>query len=345
NETFAGRITFIAYSLEADTRTIAARVEVDNPNYHLKPGMYASALIRMPVGKITELDPAKLAASQPATLPQELDPRPVVQNYLAITAVLAQDKTDAAAAGKLEQAAQALAAKAPNQPDLAALAKATQGFAAKSLDEQRAALPQMTAALVNILHVVPVPGMSLYLAHCPMAKADWIAGSKKIINPYKGADMLTCGSITGAIETSPAAPGTPAAAVSQNERFVTGYYCPVTPDRLYDLPAHCPVDKFPTKYVQIEKVPAVPESAVIDTGTRKIVYRETVAGSGTFDMVEVKLGPRAKSEGAEYYPVLAGLKPGDLVASQGAFLVDAENRLNPGASVQFLGATAAEKKH
>lgn len=343
NETFAGRITFIAFSLEAETRTIAARVEVDNPDYHLKPGMYASALIRLPVGKIIELDPGKLATTQPAPLPNDLDPRPLVQAYLAVTGILAQDKTDATAAGKVEQEAQALVSEAPQQSDLVALGNATHGFAAKSLDDQRAALQPITAALVNILHAVPTPGLSLYVAHCPMAKADWITASRDIVNPYKGADMLTCGSITGAITPSAA---TQASALSHSERWARGYYCPVTPDRLYDQAAHCPADKALTKYVQIEKSLAVPESAVINTGTRQIVYRETVPSSGTFDMLEVKLGPRASSDGAEYYPVISGLQADDLIATQGTFLVDAENRLNPGASVQFLGATPAESaKH
>jgi Cu(I)/Ag(I) efflux system membrane fusion protein len=83
----------------------------------------------------------------------------------------------------------------------------------------------------------------------------------------------------------------------------------------------------------MEKVLALPESAVIDTGTRKVVYRES--SPGTFDMVEVKVGLKA----GEFYPVISGLKPDDKVATVGAFLVDAENRLNPAASAQYFGAS------
>jgi hypothetical protein len=87
------------------------------------------------------------------------------------------------------------------------------------------------------------------------------------------------------------------------------------------------------RYARVEKVLAVPASAVVDTGTRKVVYRES--SPGTFDMIEVQLGARA----GEYFPVLSGLKAEDLVATAGAFLVDAENRLNPAASAQYFGAS------
>jgi Cu(I)/Ag(I) efflux system membrane fusion protein len=77
---------------------------------------------------------------------------------------------------------------------------------------------------------------------------------------------------------------------------------------------------------------AVPETAVIDTGDQKIVYiqRET----GVFEGVEVKLGPKVDG----YYSVISGLLPGDQVAAAGAFLIDAETRLNPAASAAYFGA-------
>jgi Cu(I)/Ag(I) efflux system membrane fusion protein len=79
----------------------------------------------------------------------------------------------------------------------------------------------------------------------------------------------------------------------------------------------------------------VPESAVIDTGTRKIVYIETEPG--TFEGREVVLGPRT----GELFPVLEGLVPGDRIATAGSFLIDAETRLNPGAAATFVGSTGS----
>lgn len=48
-ETFTGRISFIEPIVDERTRTAAVRVAVDNTNRKLKPGMFASAVVRMRV--------------------------------------------------------------------------------------------------------------------------------------------------------------------------------------------------------------------------------------------------------------------------------------------------------
>jgi len=89
--------------------------------------------------------------------------------------------------------------------------------------------------------------------------------------------------------------------------------------------------KEPTKYLaKLAPAPkgevlSIPESAVVDTGARKIVYVE--AEPGVFEGREVILGPISNGR----YPVLDGLSAGETVADQGSFLIDAENRLNPAA--------------
>jgi Cu(I)/Ag(I) efflux system membrane fusion protein len=73
-----------------------------------------------------------------------------------------------------------------------------------------------------------------------------------------------------------------------------------------------------------DEVLSVPESAVIDTGDRRVVYVE--AEPGVFEGRAVVLGPRI----GDRFPVLEGLALGERVAATGAFLIDAESRLNPG---------------
>ncbi len=85
-------------------------------------------------------------------------------------------------------------------------------------------------------------------------------------------------------------------------------------------------------YCPIGEILAVPESAVIDTGSRQVVYVERMPGM--FDGVEVRLGPRS----GEFYPVVEGLEAGQAVAISGAFLVDAETRLNPSLAAGYFGA-------
>jgi Cu(I)/Ag(I) efflux system membrane fusion protein len=81
------------------------------------------------------------------------------------------------------------------------------------------------------------------------------------------------------------------------------------------------------------EVLAVPESAVIDTGKGHVVYVDR--GEGMFEGVEVVVGPRA----AGHYAIVRGLEAGEKVVAAGAFLLDAETRLNPNASAAYFGAT------
>ncbi len=66
---------------------------------------------------------------------------------------------------------------------------------------------------------------------------------------------------------------------------------------------------------------AIPETAVLDTGTRQIVYVDV--GDGYFSPRQVRLG--AKADGM--VEVLKGLKPGEIVARSGVFLIDSDAKL------------------
>ena len=71
---------------------------------------------------------------------------------------------------------------------------------------------------------------------------------------------------------------------------------------------------------------------MIDTGAKQIVYVESKPG--VFDGTLVQLGPRS----GNYYAVVRGLRAGQRVATAGAFLIDAETRLNPAAAATYFGA-------
>ena len=337
NEIFAGRVTFASYEVDPLTRTISARVEVENPEYKLRPGMYATAIIRLPAGKVEYLDEAasqpatsqSVAATQPAIAPAvaAVDAMPLAHAYLKLAELFATDKADAAALAALTEQAAALGGQSPEAAQIVKLAGQMKG---KDLEAQRTIFKGLSQEMIHLLKASPLAGMTLYVAHCPMVEADWITADKEIRNPYAGSQMLTCGSITEELAASAAS--APSARRDEAE-YVVGYYCPLNPDRLLDKPGNCPLEGMPTRLARVEKVPAVPELAVIDTGLRKIVYVEHEPG--TFWMVEVKLAPRA----GEFFPVLEGLKVGDKVATAGAFLVDAENRLNPAITAQYFGAS------
>jgi membrane fusion protein, copper/silver efflux system len=71
----------------------------------------------------------------------------------------------------------------------------------------------------------------------------------------------------------------------------------------------------------------VPESAVLYTGPRRLVF--LALGEGRFRPKEVQLGARS----GDFYEVIAGLAEGDRVVTAGNFLVDAEARLRTGGQV------------
>jgi Cu(I)/Ag(I) efflux system membrane fusion protein len=84
----------------------------------------------------------------------------------------------------------------------------------------------------------------------------------------------------------------------------------------------------PAMYAQVElpvagagPVPTVPLSAVIDSGSRRVVIVD--AGDGRFEPREVKLGAR----GEQHVAVLEGLAEGERVVVAGNFLIDSESNL------------------
>ncbi len=86
----------------------------------------------------------------------------------------------------------------------------------------------------------------------------------------------------------------------------------------------------------------VPRSAVLDTGTRKIVY--LARPNGVFEAREVQVG--APTE--DLFPVSSGLALGDKVVLSGNFLIDSQAHLSSGmsglygGSKEFVGAGQAQ---
>ena len=78
---------------------------------------------------------------------------------------------------------------------------------------------------------------------------------------------------------------------------------------------------------------AVPESAVLDTGERQVVF--VLAGEGRFEPRAVELGREANG----YREVLVGVEPGERVVTSANFLIDSESRFR--AAVAAFGPSRA----
>jgi RND family efflux transporter MFP subunit len=99
----------------------------------------------------------------------------------------------------------------------------------------------------------------------------------------------------------------------------------------------------PGMFAQVElavaarsKAVTVPVSAVIDSGTRRIVLVQ--AGEGRFEPREVRLGARSDN----YVEVLAGVSDGEQVVTAANFLIDAESNLK--AAISGFGPSTAGAK-
>jgi membrane fusion protein, copper/silver efflux system len=113
-------------------------------------------------------------------------------------------------------------------------------------------------------------------------------------------------------------------------------------------PKLMPVD--PSVSEAMGTFPLVPKDAVLSTGVRHVAWRLKPGdgkGPQKYEPVPLWLGPRIEGDdGKDFYVVREGLKPGDQVATQGAFLIDAQAQLAGTPSLLFpLGAAAPAPAH
>jgi len=136
------------------------------------------------------------------------------------------------------------------------------------------------------------------------------------------------------------------AAAAPAERYFCSMKC--EGEKTYDAPGNCPVCGMKLVKVEARQAPgtsadvgplAVAASAVLDSGTRRIVYVEK--GRGMFESREVTLGPR----GGDYFPVLAGLAEGERVVTRGGFLIDSQFQITGHASLYYPGGLAVGTAH
>ncbi len=95
-----------------------------------------------------------------------------------------------------------------------------------------------------------------------------------------------------------------------------------------------------------DMVLAIPKNAVLDTGTRRIVWVDV--GSGEYEGRLVEIGPEATAtvdgQKAQYYPVIKGLSEGELVVTKANFLIDSQSQISGVAASSYSGAIGAEEK-
>lgn len=141
----------------------------------------------------------------------------------------------------------------------------------------------------------------------------------------------------------PGATAVAAPAAPTNAPGAVQYACPMKCEgpKTYDKPGICPVCNMKLKPLPAASPAgaaplAVPVSAVLDSGTRKIVYVEK--SQGLFEPRDVVLGPRT----GEYLLVLKGLDEGERVVTRGGFLIDSQFQVTGHPSLFYPGGLMGE---
>lgn len=255
DETFPGTVTFKAFQLDPQTRTLDARVEVSNPDLRLRPGMFGDASINVPIG--TGIPAATQPANHLAATPQNAKVYlAALRPYLEAQTDLAQDK-----AGRvphlLHEVVSTLQPLA-DDPQVKQIETAARAADGQEIAALRETFKEVSTAMIDLGKQVGLPkdAPDVQVFRCPMAKANWLQRFGETANPYYGSEMLTCG---GPVEPLPQAETIVAADGARKDAAQT--------------------------------VLAIPRSAVIETGRNRIVYVESAPG--VYDMRAVQLGPQA----------------------------------------------------
>jgi Cu(I)/Ag(I) efflux system membrane fusion protein len=125
---------------------------------------------------------------------------------------------------------------------------------------------------------------------------------------------------------------------------VEGFMCPMRceDEKVYQEPGRCPVCNMKLEAIaqpSKDGLLTVPVTAVLDSGTRTIVYVEKARG--LFEPREVTVGPRS----GDFYPVLKGLREGERVVTRGGFLIDSQFQITGHSSLFYPGGLHASMGH
>lgn len=125
------------------------------------------------------------------------------QNYIAIKAALASDDAGKAAKSASEFVQTASTVKNNTIPvkNLTALKNEASGIAKTgNISAQRETFHHLSDDMYALSRQFSFSEKPVYLQYCPMAEAGWLSNEEKIVNPYYGSSMLTCGTVKSTIK-------------------------------------------------------------------------------------------------------------------------------------------------
>ncbi|MBX3472139.1 MAG: efflux RND transporter periplasmic adaptor subunit [Planctomycetes bacterium] len=345
--TFEGHVSFVDPTIDPATRTVGVRVDVPNGHGLLRPGMSVRARLHAPVGPdgVPVRGQVEVVYRCCSACPDVLSREPGTCPRCAMPLTPVEERAPLGPGGAWE-------CRCPMHPD----------HVVRS--DRPGPCPECGAPLARENAPPPPRPAPVTVYECsghPEATRD----TPGICLPCGTMELIPRETTADEARALLAQARPEASAPLTGEGDVTLYECPGHPEATRDTPGIClPCGTMellprtvtaeearerlsrarpeasralaaPARDPALAHAPlAVPADAVIDTGGRRVAYVEVAPG--IYDAVEVVVGPRV----GPWLPVVRGLREGQRVVARGAFLVDAEARLNPAAASIYFGASS-----
>ena len=79
--------------------------------------------------------------------------------------------------------------------------KASELAAGKDIKTQRKSFEGISYAMIKTVKNIKFNNTTVFVQHCPMAKASWLNEKENIENPYYGSVMFDCGDVSETIKS------------------------------------------------------------------------------------------------------------------------------------------------
>lgn len=125
------------------------------------------------------------------------------QNYITVKSALASDDADKSskAAKEFLKTASEIEAKHVPVRNLNILKKNAAAIAeAKTISVQRENFFSLSDIMIALAKDFKLSENPVYIQYCPMAEGSWLSNESKIVNPYYGKSMLSCGNVKNTIK-------------------------------------------------------------------------------------------------------------------------------------------------
>ena len=231
-KTFSGSITFMYPHFDHMTRTLKVRATLENPDFELKPGMYATAEIVTAPVEDTILCPREavldtgsreivfIAEGSGHFSPRKVrtgltgdnDQVQIIEGLAVGERVVTSGQFLIDVESRTIEATQKLGTDAKMTPAMLTAPetmpsisderpKAMDAKAPVDLPKATGAqttpgmpMPERAAETMSTTQAIP-PASPMTLVYCPMAKADWLQIGDTVKNPYMGNQMSDCGAV------------------------------------------------------------------------------------------------------------------------------------------------------